>query len=60
MTPVVSKWTQLRRNAERYYEAVIFPCTAETFDASNPKPRIALNIELARINEKERKEGRTW
>ncbi len=55
--PIVSKWTSLRKNAIRYYEAVIFPCHADTFDRWNPKPRMALDIELARIAEKERKEG---
>lgn len=55
--PLESKWTSLRKNAIAHYESVIFPSTPADFDATNPKPRIALNIELARISEKERKEG---
>lgn len=58
--PVISKWTQLRLNAQKYYDAVVFPCHPDQFDATDPAPREALNIELDRINEKERKEGRPW
>lgn len=58
--PVISKWTQLREGAWRYYEAVVYPCHPDQFDATNPAPREALNIELGRINERERKEGRSW
>ena len=58
MTPLFeSKYTALRNNAQRYYEAVIFPCDPNVFDSWDPKPRIALSIELARINKKERREG---
>lgn len=61
MTPIESKYTQLRKLALAHYNAVIWPATAEEFDAINPRPRIALNVELERIAEKERKEGgRGW
>ena len=61
MTPIESKYTSLRRLALAYYAAVVWPATAEDFDAKNPSARIALDAELARINEKERKEGgRGW
>jgi hypothetical protein len=55
-----SKWTTLRKNAVAYYQAVVFPCDPDQFDQRNPKPRMALDAELTRIAEKERKEGRTW
>lgn len=59
--PLESKFTTLRKNAQRYYDAVIFPCHPDQFDSWNPRPRIALNIELARIAERERKDGgRGW
>ena len=58
MTPLFeSKYTALRNNAQRYYEAVIFPCDPNVFDTWNSKPRIALNQELERIAKKERREG---
>lgn len=56
-----SKYAELRKNAVRYYESVIWPCHPDQFDAWNPRPRIALDIELERIAERERKEGgRGW
>lgn len=58
--PLESKWTILRKNAVRYYEAVIFPCHADTFDQWNPKPRLALDIELGRIDKKERGGRASW
>lgn len=61
MSAVVSKWTQLRRNAWSYYDAVVYPCNADRFDLWNPRPRNELCEELERISERERKEGgRTW
>lgn len=55
--PLESKWTTLRKMALAYYNAVIWPSTPEVFDATNPKPRAALEIELARIDKKERQSG---
>lgn len=52
-----SKWTTLRRNAQHYYDAMIFPCHPDQFDLWNPRPRSDLNFELARIDKKERLKG---
>lgn len=57
MTPLESKYTTLRRNALAYYEAVVYPCDGLEFDRWSPRPRIALDFELARIDKKERHEG---
>ena len=44
-----------------YYLAAVYPASPSEFDAINPRPRMALNVELERIAEKERKEGgRGW
>ena len=45
-----------RNRAIRYYNSIIYPATPESFDKINPRPRIALEKELALIGAKYRKD----